>query len=170
MTKKLAIVIHRVTDEVICTNSKTDLATILGVSFSTVVRKYNNVGKYESGVYTIYIGVEMYKNNKDKNYKHDVTPPTVKTYNDTQRTITTNKPINMNDSNHISIQPIIEDEPIETDWIDIEKELLFSELKTYYIKRTEEQLRDSYDYFIKQPNSQFRTTMINEFARLKELE
>ena len=170
MTKKLAIVIHRVTDEVICTNSKTDLATILGVSFSTVVRKYSNVGKYESGVYTIYIGVEMYKNNKDKNYKRDVVPPTVKTYNDTQRTITSNKPINMNVSNHISIQPIIEDEPIEKDWITVEKNLLFSDMKSYYSKRTYDQLRDSYDYFIKQPNSQFRTTMINEFARLKELE
>ena len=170
MTKKLAIVIHRVTDEVICTNSKTDLATILGISFSTVVRNYSNVGKYESGVYTIYIGVEMYKNNKDKNYKRNVQPPTVKTYNDTQRTITTNKPINMNVSNHISIQPIIENEPIEKEWFDIEKELLFSELRTYYIKRTEEQLRDSYDYFIKRPRNNQRIDIINECAKIKQLE
>ena len=170
MTKKLAIVIHRVTDEVICTNSKTDLATILGISFSTVVRNYSNVGKYESGVYTIYIGVEMYKNNKDKNYKRNVQPPTVKTYNDTQRTITTNKSINMNVSNHISIQPIIENEPIEKEWFDIEKELLFSELRTYYIKRTEEQLRDSYDYFIKRPENNQRIAIINECAKIKQLE
>ena len=147
MTKKLAIVIHRVTDEVLCTNSKTDLATILGVSFSTVVRKYSNVGKYESGVYTIYIGVEMYQNNKYKNYKRDVVPPTVKTYNDTQRTIITNKPINMNVSNHISIQPIIEDEPIETDWRIVEKELPMSEYDKYYSTRTLEQLSESSKYF-----------------------
>ena len=167
MTKKLAIVIHRVTDEVICTNSKTDLATILGVSFSTVVRKYNNVGKYESGVYTIYIGVEMYKNNKDKNYKHDVTPPTVKTYNDTQRTITTNKPINMNVSNHISIQPIIEDEPIETDWRIVEKELPMSEYDKYYSTRTLEQLTDSGKYFSSQT---LRMKYINKYGALRQLD
>ena len=167
MTKKLAIVIHRVTDEVICTNSKTDLATILGVSFSTVVRNYSNVGKYESGVYIIYIGVEMYKNNKDKNYKRDVQPPTVKTYNDTQRTITTNKPINMNVSNHISIQPIIEDEPIEIDWRIIEKNLSIGEYDEYYSTRTLEQLTESGKYFM---NTPIRMKYINKYGALKQLE
>ena len=167
MTKKLAIVIHRVTDEVLCTKSKTDLATILGVSFSTVVRNYSNVGKYESGVYTIYIGVEMYQNNKDKNYKRDVVPPTIKTYNDTQRTITTNKPINMNVSNHISIQPIIEDESIETDWRIVEKELPMSEYDKYYSTRTLEQLTDSGKYFSSQT---LRMKYINKYGALRQLD
>lgn len=167
MTKKLAIVIHRVTDEVICTNSKTDLATILGVSFSTVIRKYSKSGKYESGVYIIYIGIEMYKNNKDKNYKHDVTPPTVKTYNNTQRTITPNKSIKMNDFDHISIQPIIEDEPLSTDWRVIEKNLSISEYDEYYSKRTIEQLKDSAKYFAHKP---YHMKYINKYGQLRELE
>ena len=69
-----------------------------------------------------------------------------------------------------STPPIIEDEPIEKEWFDIEKELLFSELRTYYIKRTEEQLRDSYDYFIKRPGSNQRISIINECAKIKQLE
>jgi hypothetical protein len=167
MTKKLAIVIHRVTDEVICTNSKTDLASILGISFSTVVRNYTKTGRYESGVYTIYIGVEMYKNNKYKHYKRDVEPPTVKIYADTHRTLMPNKSVILNDSNHISIQPIVDEEPIERDWRIVEKELSIFEYDKYYSKRSAEELEQSAKNFM---NDSIRMKYISKYGELRLLD
>ena len=169
MKQKLAIVVHKFDKSLLIVRSQSDLSTLLGVSISTIKRKYNEVGIYDTSVYTVYIGAQYYDNGVESKYKHDVEPPKPKLYNITQRTNNTELIAQKNYSNQNIVQPI-EDEPIEKEWSDIEKELVFSDMKSYYSKRTYDQLRDSYDYFIKQPNSQFRTTMINEFARLKELD
>lgn len=171
MAKKLAILVHKKTNSVLYTSSKTNLATLLGVSLRTIIRKYKDVGMYESIDYIIYIGAEKYENNIEKNYKHDVTPPIVKTYNSINSPIITNNVDKLSHSNQF-IEHDIEDNnmTIERDWKDIEKDLILSEYRSYYIKRTEEQLKDSYDYFINRPGSTLRITIINECAKIKQLE
>lgn len=106
MAKKLAIVIHRETNEAICIKSKTDLASFLEVSLSTVIRKYNDIGMYQSGIYTIYIGVEYYQSDKEKNYKHDVVAPTVNTYDTNQRQSLANKAVRLTTNDQVLIQEI----------------------------------------------------------------
>ena len=170
MKQKLAIVVHKFDKSLLMVRSQSDLSTLLGVSISTIKRKYNEVGIYDTSVYTVYIGPKFYDNGIESKYKHDVEPPKPKLYNSTQRTNNTELIAQKNYSNQNIVQPIIEDEPIEKEWFDIEKELLYSELKTYYIKRTEEQLLDSYNYFIKRPGSDQRISIINECARIKQLE
>ena len=165
----MVFLVHKTNSSVIYTNSKSDLATILGVSLRTIIRKYSNVGKYESMHYIIYVGAEKYDNGKKYNYNHIVEPPVVKTYSSIKSPTITNNVDILSHSNRV-IEHIIEDEPIEKEWFDIEKELLYSELKSYYIRRTEEQLRDSYDYFIKRPGSDRRISIINECAKIKQLE
>ena len=73
----------------------------------------------------------------------------------------------MNDFDHISIQPIIEDEPLSTDWRVIEKNLSISEYDEYYSKRTIEQLKDSAKYFAHKP---YHMKYINKYGQLRELE
>ena len=169
MKQKLAIVVHKFDKSLLMVRSQSDLSTLLGVSISTIKRKYNEVGIYDTSVYTVYIGAQYYDNGVESKYKHDVEPPKPKLYNITQRTNNTELIAQKNYSNQNIVQPI-EDEPIEKEWFDIEKELLFSELKTYYIKRTEEQLLDSYNYFIKRPGSNQRISIINECAKIKQLD
>jgi hypothetical protein len=90
MAKNMVFLVHKTNDSVIYTNSKSDLATILGVSLRTVIRKYSNVGKYESMHYIIYVGAEKYDNGKNYNYNHIVEPPVVKTYSSIKSPTITN--------------------------------------------------------------------------------
>lgn len=118
MAKKLAIVIHRETNAVICIKSKTDLASFLEVSLSTVIRKYNDVGMYQSGIYTIYIGVEYYQSDKEKNYKHDIVAPIVNTSIDNQRQQIANNVVIMTKNDQVVIQNIedeLEEDNLVTD-------------------------------------------------------
>jgi len=171
MAKNMVFLVHKTNNSVIYTNSKSDLATILGVSLRTIIRNYSNVGMYESMHYIIYVGVEKYDNGKEYNYNHIVEPPKPKLYDDNKSHTMTDKVDNMAHSNRDieHVEPI-EEEPIETDWREVEKNLLFNEMRSYYSKRTYEQLHDSYDYFINRPNSQFRISIINEFAKIRQLE
>lgn len=176
MAKNLAFLVHKETGSMIYTYSKTDLSLILGVSLRTVIRNYSNVGRYESIHYIIYITDNKYVNDKETKYNRNVSPPVVKTYNSEQSHIMTDKVDTLSHGDrvigHTNIMPLFDeyDEPIEKEWFEIEKELLFSELRTYYIKRTEEQLLDSYDYFIKRPGNNQRIAIINECAKIKQLE
>ena len=170
MKQKLTVIVHKFDKSLLLVKSQSDLSTLLGVSVSTIKRNYNEVGIYDTATYTVYVGAQYYDNGVESKYKHDVEPPKPKLYNSTQRTNNTELIAQKNYSNQNIVQPIIEDEPIEKEWFDIEKELLFSELRSYYIRRTEEQLRDSYDYFIKRPGSDHRISIINECAKIKQLE
>ena len=75
MSKKMSVLINRYTNEALVVKTNLDLAKLLNISTATIKRKYKNPGRYESIVYTFYIGVEIYNNNIPKNYKHDVKPP-----------------------------------------------------------------------------------------------
>jgi hypothetical protein len=75
MSKKPSVLINRYTKELLIVKTNLDLAKLLNISTATIKRKYKNAGIYESIVYTIYIGVETYDNNKPKNYKHNINPP-----------------------------------------------------------------------------------------------
>ena len=111
MAKNMAFLVHKTNNSVIYTNSKSDLAAILGVSLRTIIRKYSNVGKYESMHYIIYVGAEKYDNGKEYNYNHIVDPPVAKTYSSIKSpTITDNGDI-VSHSNRVieHIEPI-EDE------------------------------------------------------------
>ena len=164
MKQKLTVIVHKFNKSLLLVKSQSDLSTLLGVSISTIKRNYNEVGIYDTATYTVYVGAQYYNNGVESKYKHDVEPPKPKLYNITQRTNNTELIAQKNYSNQNIVQPI------EKEWFDIEKELLFSELKTYYVKRTEEQLRDSYDYFIKRPGSNQRISIINECAKIKQLD
>lgn len=173
MKQKLTVIVHKFDKSLLLVKSQSDLSTLLGVSISTIKRKYNEVGIYDTVTYTVYVGVQYYDNGIESKYRHDVEPPKPKLYNSTERTnnievLAQKNYSNRNIAHNISIDEDIE--PIETDWRVVEKNLLFVELKNYYIKRTEEQLRDSYDYFINRPGNTQRIAIINEFAKIRQLE
>ena len=174
MKQKLAALVHKYDRSLLLLKTQSDLSTLLGVSLSTIKRNYNEVGIYDTALYTVYIGVEFYDNGVEPKYRHDVEPPKPKLYNDSKRANDNHVLVQKSYSNlymvqHLHVEPI-EDEPIEKEWFDIEKELLFSELRSYYIRRTEEQLRKSYDYFIERPGNTQRISIINECAKIKQLE
>ena len=114
MAKNMVFLVHKTNSSVIYTNSKSDLAAILGVSLRTIIRNYSNVGKYESMHYIIYVGAEKYDNGKEYNYNHIVEPPVVKTYSSIKSPTITNNVDIVSHSNRVveHIKPI-EDEPIE---------------------------------------------------------
>ena len=166
MAKNMVFLVHKTNNSVIYTNSKSDLAAILGVSLRTIIRNYSNVGKYESMHYIIYVGAEKYNNGKEYNYNHMVEPPVVKTYSSIKSpTITKNVDI-VSHSNRV-IEQVIEDEPIEQDWRVYETNMPLSEYDNYYSKRTLEQLKDSAKYFAHKP---YHMKFINKYGQLRELD
>ena len=118
MAKNMVFLVHKTNSSVIYTNSKSDLAAILGVSLRTIIRNYSNVGKYESMHYIIYVGAEKYDNGKEYNYNHIVEPPVVKTYSSIKSPTITNKVDILSHSNRVieHVEPI-EDEPNEDNLI-----------------------------------------------------
>ena len=166
MAKNMVFLVHKTNSSVIYTNSKSDLATILGVSLRTIIRNYSNVGKYESIHYIIYVGAEKYDNGKEYNYNHIVEPPAVKTYSSIKSPKITNNVDIVSHSNRV-IEQVIENEPIETDWRIIEKNLSIGEYNEYYSTRTLEQLTESGKYFM---NTPIRMKYINKYGALKQLE
>ena len=155
MAKKLAIVIHRETNEAICIKSKTDLASFLKVSLSTVIRKYNDIGMYQSGIYTIYIGVEYYQSDKEKNYKHDAIPPVINKSIDEPRQQIANNIVIMTNNDQVVIQPI--EEKLDDDT------LAMSQYKEFYSTKTYEELTM---YKNKHINKPYRLKWIDYFGKI----
>jgi len=166
MKQKLTVIVHKFNNSILIVKSQSDLSTLLGVSISTIKRNYNEVGIYDTATYTVYVGVQYYDNGIESKYRHDVEPPKPKLYNSTQRTNNTELIAQKNYSNQNIAQPI-EEEPIETDWRIIEKNLSLGEYDEYYSTRTLEQLIDSGKYFI---NTPIRMKYINKYGSLKQLE
>lgn len=138
MAKNMVFLVHKTNSSVIYTNSKSDLATILGVSLRTIIRKYSNVGKYESMHYIIYVGAEKYDNGKEYNYNHIVEPPVVKTYSSIKSPTITNNVDIVSHSNRV-IEHI---EPIEYELT--EDNLVTDEdYHAFYSKSTLKQLEKS---------------------------
>ena len=138
MAKNMVFLVHKTNSSVIYTNSKSDLATILGVSLRTIIRNYSNVGKYESMHYIIYVGAEKYDNGKEYNYNHIVEPPVVKTYSSIKSPTITNNVDILSHSNRV-IEHI---EPIEYELT--EDNLVTDEdYHAFYSKSTLKQLEKS---------------------------
>lgn len=138
MAKNMVFLVHKTNSSVIYTNSKSDLASILGVSLRTIIRNYSNVGKYESMHYIIYVGAEKYNNGKEYNYNHIVEPPVVKTYSSIKSPIITNKVDILSHSNRV-IEHV---EPIEYELT--EDNLVTDEdYHAFYSKSTLKQLEKS---------------------------
>lgn len=166
MKQKMTVIVHKFDKSLLLVKSQSDLSTLLGVSISTIKRNYNEVGIYDTATYTVYIGAQYYDNGVESKYKHDVTPPKPKLYISTQRTNNTELIAQKNYSNQNIVQQI-EDEPIETDWRIIEKNLSLGEYDEYYSARTLEQLTESGKYFM---NTPIRMKYINKYGALKQLE
>lgn len=163
MAKKLAILVHKKDDSVIYTSSKTDLATILGVSLRTIIRNYSKIGKYESIDYTIYIGAEKYDSNKEKNYRHDVVPPIVNAVYKEQSHTIANKVDTMSHNDQV-IEHIID----INDWKSVEDNMISNQYETYYTNRTVEQLSDSYARY--RYSDKQRAAIIERIGAIKQLD
>ena len=138
MAKNMVFLVHKTNSSVIYTNSKSDLATILGVSLRTIIRNYSNVGKYESMHYIIYVGAEKYDNGKEYNYNHIVDPPVAKTYSSIKSPTITNNGDIVSHSNRV----IGHIEPIEYELT--EDNLVTDEdYHAFYSKSTLEELKKS---------------------------
>ena len=145
MKQKLAIVVHKFDKSLLMVRSQSDLSTLLGVSISTIKRKYNEVGIYDTSVYTVYIGPKFYDNGIESKYKHDVIPPTPKLYNEHKRTIIAQEIVQTEPLRPINSSFISISKDIET----IEDELSEDNLVTdedyhaFYSKSTLKQLEKS---------------------------
>lgn len=170
MKQKLTIIVHKFDKSLLMVRTQSDLSALLGVSISTIKRKYNDVGIYDTSVYIVYIGPKFYDNGIESKYKHNAVAPVPKLYNEHKRAIINQEMAQKNYPNGLLAQSIIENEPISKEWFDIESDLLISEYRGYYLRRTEEQLHDSYNYFISRPGSSLRISIINECAKIKQLE
>lgn len=173
MAKNMVFLVHKTNNSVIYTNSKSDLAAILGVSLRTIIRNYSNVGMYESMHYIIYVGVKKYDNGVVPKYRTNVAPPKPKLYTSTKWHTNTNNMDNMTHSNHnighyisLSKPSIIDDideESIEVDWRIVEKNLPIGEYDKFYSTRTLEQLESSKKYFLRDT---IRLKYINKYGEL----
>jgi hypothetical protein len=164
MTKKLAIIIHKYNDSINWVKSKTDLADLLGVSLSTVIRNYSNVGRYDTDVYIIYIGVEAYQNAKEKSYRHDVTPPTVIRGDEIKRHNNANNHVIMTTKDQLVIQ-------IKTDNNDEYgpngEYLPEDKYDSYYSSLSLEQLTSHLMYWRLHPK---RVAVIKHYGELRQLD
>ena len=144
MKQKLAIVVHKFDKSLLMVRSQSDLSTLLGVSISTIKRKYNEVGIYDTSVYTVYIGPKFYDNGIESKYKHDVIPPTPKLYNKHKRAIIA--------------QEIVQTEPlrrINSSFIPADRDIELSEdnlvtdkdYHAYYSTKSLEELIKSKNYY-----------------------
>lgn len=171
MKEKLTVIVHKFNNSILIVKRQSDLSTLLGVSLSTIRRKYNEIGYYDTDIYAVYVGPEIYNNDIETKYKHDVKPPIAKTYNNSERTNTIQDNVQKNVSNHNIIQsiPIKEDiiDDIDTrDWRVIEKELdSMSEWDQYYSTCTLEQLKLSGKYFEHHAD---RMRIINKYGLLRQ--
>ena len=163
MAKNMVFLVHKTNSSVIYTNSKSDLATILGVSLRTIIRNYSNVGKYESMNYIIYVGAEKYDNGKEYNYNHIVEPPVVKTYSSIKSPIITNNVDIVSHSNRV-----IEHTIDTNNWKEVEDMLLPNQYEEYYQQRTVEQLSDSYDRY--RYSDKQRSYIIERIGAMKQLD
>lgn len=149
MKQKLAIVVHKFDRSLLMVRSQSDLSTLLGVSISTIKRKYNEIGIYDTSVYTVYIGPKFYDNGIESKYKHDVIPPTPKLYNEHKRAIIAQEivqtePLRPINSSFISISKdikTIEDELSEDNLI------TDKDYHAYYSTKSLEELTKSKNYY-----------------------
>lgn len=163
MAKNMVFLVHKTNGSVIYTNSKSDLATILGVSLRTIMRNYSNVGMYESMHYIIYIGVEKYNNGKQYNYNHIIEPPAVKAYSSSNSPTIANKSDSVSHSNR-NIEHVVD---IES-WKEIEDNLLSYQQEKYYLDRTLEQLYLSYERY--KFSDKQRAAIISKIGAKKQLD
>ena len=176
MKQKLMALVHKYDNSLLLVKTQLDLSVLLGVSISTIKRKYNEIGIYHTDLYVVHIGVNTYDNMVEKNYNRTPKHKVENVYISIDRANSMDNSIKRAIEHQvlahpISIStPIINDTTVEVDWLEIEMNLSFNELKSYYMQRTEEQLKDSYDYFINRPGSTLRITIINECAKIKQLE
>lgn len=142
------VVINRLTNEMYYTSFKSDVASIIGCSLSTVIGKYKHKGMYESGVYLLYVSVNKYISDKEKQYKHNVIPPIVKASIQQPITINAN-----NKTNNVYNDQVLNNKVDTNNWKSIEDSLLPNEYEQYYQQRTVEQLdqsKERYKYSDKQ--------------------
>ena len=166
MAKNLVILIHKTNGSIFHTSSKTDLSTILGVSLSTVIRKYSNAGVYKSIDYDIIISSTRYESGKETHYNRNVEPPIVKTYDNIQRHEKPNNVVKMTNQDRFIEQPI-EEMPVYTDWRILEKNLSISEYDKYYSGRSLNELTDSANYF---KFDTIRMKYIRKYGALRQLD
>ena len=172
MKQKLVILVHKFDKSLLIVKTQQDLATILGVSLSTIKRCYSATNIYDTDIYTIHVNPKIYDNGVIPKYRTDVEPPKPKLYDNAKRAEIPNNKSTMTLSNGFLAhdKPLFDDEVIEQDWREYEANMPPNKYEAYYIKRTEEQLHDSYDYFVKRQGSSLRIAIINECAKMKQLD
>ena len=191
MAKKLVLVRHRETDELMYTFHKRDLARILGVSSRTISRRYSDVGVYKTVDYTIYICDKKYDNGIEGNYNRDVIPPINSKKIDKSLTspdIIDIKSDNSSNVRQITMDNIRSDKEVclissdkqdrlslssedvgqsDDDWRIIEDSLSVAEYDDYYSKRTFEELSRSKLRYDNVRNQSTRLKFINKYGELR---
>ena len=168
MKQKLVILVHKFDKSLLIVKTQQDLATILGVSLSTVKRCYSATNIYDTDIYTIHVNPKIYDNGVIPKYRRDVEPPKPKLYNDIKRAEMPNNKSTMTLSDEFLAhnRPLFDDD-VEQDWRVYETNMPLSEFDNYYSKRTLEQLKDSAKYFALKP---YHMKFINKYGQLRELE
>lgn len=161
MKEKLTVIIHKFNNSILIVKRQSDLSTLLGVSISTIRRKYNDVGYYDTAIYAVYVGPETYNNNVETNYRHDVKPPIAKTYNSTERTNNTQNNVQKNVSNGLIVQsiPIFDDSIDELD----DDTLAMSQYQEFYSTKTMKELEIYHNKHINKPH---RLKWIDHYGKL----
>ena len=144
MKQKLAIVVHKFDKSLLMVRSQSDLSTLLGVSISTIKRKYNEVGIYDTSVYTVYIGPKFYDNGIESKYKHDVIPPTPKLYNEHKRAIIAQEIVQTDPLRRINSSFIPGDRDIE---LSEDNLVTDKDYHAYYSTKSLEELVKSKNYY-----------------------
>ena len=168
MKQKLVILVHKFDKSLLIVKTQQDLATILGVSLSTVKRCYSETNIYDTDIYTIHVNPKIYDNGVIPKYRRDVEPPKPKLYNNTKRAEMPNNKSTMTLSDEFLAhnRPLFDDDR-EQDWRVYETNMPLNEFDNYYSKRTLEQLKDSAKYFALKP---YHMKYINKYGQLRELD
>jgi hypothetical protein len=169
MKQKLVILVHKFDKSLLIVKTQQDLATILGVSLSTVKRCYSATNIYDTDIYTIHVNPKIYDNGVIPKYRTDVEPPKSKLYDNAKRAEMPNNKSTMILSDGFSAhnKPLFDDEAVEQDWREYETNMPLSEYDNYYSKRTLEQLKESAKYFALKP---YHMKYINKYGQLRELD
>ena len=169
MKQKLVILVHKFDKSLLIVKTQQDLATILGVSLSTIKRCYSATNVYDTDIYTIHVNPKTYDNGVVPKYRTDVKPPKAKLYNSIKRTETPNNKsiMTLSDGFLVHNKPLFDDEVVEQDWRVYEANMPLSEYDNYYSKRTLEQLKESAKYFA---HKSYHMKYINKYGQLREFD
>lgn len=163
MKQKLVVLVHKYDNSMLIVKTQADLSVLLGVSVSTIKRKYCSAGVYETDVYVIYVDPKYYENNAEKQYNRTPSYKIENVYLSNERAKSTIKEVKRANEHQVLAHSLDSQDVLIKD----ERDLSVSEYEEYYSQQSLESLNASAKYY---KNTPLRMKYISKYGELRQQE